>query len=714
VRGDDQDVFSRGYICPKGVALKELHEDSDRLTTPMIRQADGTHRAATWDEAFALINEKLPPIVATDRNAVGAYLGNPSIHNLSGQLYPRVLLKLLGTRNIFSASSLDQMPKQVSAALMFGHYLTIPIPDIDRTDYLMMLGANPLASNGSLMTVPDVRGRLRDLRKRGGKLVVVDPRRSTTADAADEHVSIRPGTDAYLLMAMVNVLFERDLVNPGRLAAFTDGIDTVRSVAMPFTPAVVAPVCGVDADTIVRLAVDLAAAERAAVYARIGTCTQRFGTLASWLVDVLNILTGNLDREGGATFPLAAAAQVNSAGQPGSGRGTRFGRWTSRVRQAPETLGELPTSCLAEEIDTPGEGQIRALITFAGNPALSSPNAGRLARALDQLDFMISFDIYLNETTRHADVILPAPSPLHRSHYDLAFYQLSVRNIANYSAPVWPASDDLPDEWVSILRLAGVVAGQGPDGDVETFDALVISELVSRELATPGSPIEGRSAEEILAALGSRRGPDRLLDFMLRVGPYGDGFGRKPDGISLATLEENPHGLDLGAHTQRLPDALRTPTGHVDLAPESIVADVARLAEGLDEARPEFVLVGRRDLRSNNSWMHNMPLLVKGHDRCTVHVNPQDAQRIGLEQGKHATVRSRAGEVTIAVEVTDAIMPGVVSIPHGWGHSVEGIRMSVAADHPGVNSNTLADEFEVDPLSGNAVFNGIPVTLAPA
>ncbi|MCW3064265.1 MAG: molybdopterin oxidoreductase, partial [Solirubrobacterales bacterium] len=465
VRGDEHDVLSHGFLCPKGVALKELHEDPDRVRTPLLRQADGSFAPASWDEAFALIDERLSPILAEDRGAVAVYLGNPNAHNLANQLYGGVLLKALATRNVYSASTLDQFPKQAACGLMFGGGLSVPVPDIDRTDHLLILGANPLASNGSLLTAPDMRGRLRALRARGGRLVVVDPRRSRTAEEADEHVFIRPGTDAHLLFGMVHALFADDLVAPGRLAGMTEGIDAVRALAEELSPEVVAPVCGVPAETIVRMARELATAPRAAVYARIGTCTQEFGTLASWLVDVLNVLTGNLDREGGAMFPLAAAAQRNASGTPGVGRGVRLGRWRSRVRGLDEVFGELPAACLAEEMDSPGEGQVRALITLSGNPAMSAPNADRLDRALDGLDFMVALDVYVNETTRHADVILPAPSPLRRPHYDLALYQLAIRNVANYSPPVLEPEAELPDEWVTLLRLAGVAAGQGPDVD---------------------------------------------------------------------------------------------------------------------------------------------------------------------------------------------------------------------------------------------------------
>jgi anaerobic selenocysteine-containing dehydrogenase len=463
-----------------------------------------------------------------------------------------------------------------------------------------------------------------------------------------------------------------------------------------------------------RLARELAAAERAAVYGRIGTCTQEYGTLASWLVDVLNVLTGNLDREGGAMFPMAAAGHANASGPPGHGRGVRTGRWHSRVRGLGELFGELPAACLAEEIDTPGEGRIRALITICGNPALSTPNSERLDRALADLEFMVSLDIYVNETTRHANVILPAPSPLRRSHYDLALYQFAVRNVARYSPPVLPPEPELPDEWITMLRLSAVAAGLGPHPDLAGFDEQVVRAMVQRELQTPASPVAGRSADELMEALEPRSGPERMLDLMLRTGPYGDGFGTRPGGLSLAALEAAPHGIDLGPLRPRLPDALRTPSGRIELAPEPLVADVARLRASLSRRPPELVLIGRRQLRSNNSWMHNLPMLVRGKPRCTLQVHPHDAERHGISHGSDAVLSSRAGRLTAEVEVTDAIMPGVVSLPHGWGHSLAGSRTQVASAHAGVNSNLLADELELDVPSGNAVLNGIPVTVESA
>ena len=716
VRGDEADVFSRGFLCPKSQGLKGLHDDPDRLTKPLVRR-DGELVEATWEEAFAEVDRGLGRVLeAGDRDAVAVYLGNPSAHSLGPMIYGPALAKALGTKNIYSASTVDQMPKQVSAGLMFGAGLSVPVPDVDRTDYLLILGANPLVSNGSLLTAPNMRGRIRAIQERGGQVVVIDPRRTRTAKEATRHHFIRPGTDALLLFAIANVVYAEDLVSPGRLAELANGADEVERLAAPFTPEAVAPATGIDPEAIRAIARELAGAERAAVYGRIGTTTQRFGTLSSWLVDVLNFLTGNLDREGGAMFPLAAVGQRNSTGTGPVGKGVKLGRWTSRVSGLPEVFGELPVVALAEEITTPGKGQVRALLTIAGNPCVSTPNAAALEAAIGELDFMVSVDFYVNETTRHADVILPPPEPLAKSHYDFALYQLAVRSVANYSPPVLPASPGQPEEWEIVLRLAAIAAGQGPDADIGAWDDIVLQTLAGREVATPGSRVEGRDVDELKAALGERRGPERILDFMLRAGPFGDAFGADPDGLTLDKLEAAPHGIDLGPMRPRLPDALRTPSGKIELAPEAIVADVPRLESELDaaaERNGEMVLIGRRQLRSNNSWFHNLPALMKGKDRCTLHVNPVDAERLGLRDGGEARIASATGELVAPVEVTDAIMPGVVSIPHGWGHDVPGVRLGVAAAHAGVNSNVLAPA-EIDPASGNAVLNGIAVTVSAA
>ena len=714
IRGDDEDVFSHGYICPKAYSLKELHADPDCIREPMVRR-DDKWITVSWDEAFTEIERGLMPILDEyGRDALAIYVGNPNAHNIASLLYLPALLLTAKTHNFFTASTVDQMPKHVAAGLMFGTLFSIPVPDLERTEYLLLLGANPLVSNGSLMTAPDMRGRLRRLRQRGGKIVVIDPYRTRTAQEADEHHFIKPGHDAHFLFALVNTLFDEGLVSPGKLTEHIAGLDAMRILAEPFKPERVATICGIEASTIRSIARELASAPRAAVYGRIGTCTQEFGTLCSWLVDVLNVLTGNLDREGGAMFPKAAAGARNTTGIPGQGRGVRLGRWKSRVRGLPETYGELPASCLAEEIDTLGDGQIKALITLAGNPALSTPNSERLQNALSKLQFMVSIDIYLNETTRYANVILPPPPVLARTHYDLALYQLAVHNVANYSSPVIEREEDSLDEWELFLRLAGILAGQGPKADISMLDDFVMTTIIQREVSQQGSNVEKREVGELLEMLAPRRGPQRMLDFLLRSGPYGDAFGKR-DGISLKTLEEHPHGVDLGPLQPRIPEVLRTPSGKIELAPQPIVADVERLRasfeKSLTQGNGHMLLIGRRDLRSNNSWMHNLHVLTKGKERCTLHMHPEDAAHLELVDGNTANVTSRAGSVEIPIEITDAIMPGVVSIPHGWGHSVSMTKTRIASEHAGVNTNILSDEAQVDPLSGNAVLNGIPVTV---
>ena len=707
VRGDAEDVFSRGYICPKGAALGQLDTDPDRLRGPLVRR-DGQLTPATWAEAFAAVHAGLTRIIdGYGRDAVALYLGNPNVHSFAGGLYAGALRRALGSRNVYTASTLDQMPKHVSCGYLFGNPLAIPVPDVDRTDFLIVLGADPYTSNGSLWTAPDLPGRLAALRRRGGRLVVVDPRRSRTARAADRYLPIRPGTDVYLLLGMVHELFAADLVAPGRLAGHVEGIERVRELVVPYPPEAVAPRCGIDAATIRELTHDLAGAQRAAVYGRIGTTTVEYGTLTSWLVDVLNILTGNLDRPGGAMFALPAHGRRGT----GKGKGFTTGRWHSRVRGLPEVLGELPTATLADEIEAPGEGQVRALITVAGNPALSAPNGDRLGAALAGLDFMVAVDPYLNETTRYADVILPPPPPSRQPHYDFSFLGLSVRNVANFSPAPVPPEPGTIDECEILPRLIAILAGLGPDADLDALAEAQAAQTLERICADPASPVHGAEPGKLAAALDGGTRAERALDLMLRTGPYGDWFGREPDGLSLSRLRAAPHGIDLGALQPRIPEVLRTPSGRIELCPEPIVADLARLA-AVPQA-PEFVLIGRRHLRSNNSWMHNVPALMKGRPRCTVVVNRADATRLGLADGGLARVTSRVGAVELPVEVTDDIAPGVVSIPHGWGHDAPGTRLTVARGQSGVNVNRITDDLRLDPLSGTAVLNAVPVELAP-
>jgi len=713
VAADARDVFSRGHLCPKGVAIRELDADPDRLRRPLVRRGRELVEAS-WEEAIDVVASRLPRIQAErGRDAVGVFVGNAAAHSLALSLYNGAFVGGLHTRNFFSAGTTDQQPKQVAAAAMFGTAVSIPIPDVDHTRLLWVLGANPLASNGSLMTAPGIGKRLRDIQARGGRVVVFDPRRSETAAVADEHIALRPGTDAHLLLAVVNVLFDEGRVALGRLAPHVAGLDALTAAVADLTPEWASTRCGVAAEEIRRLARELAAAPAAAVYGRIGTCTQEFGVLASFAVDALNVLTGNFDRRGGALLTLPATGALHTLGLPGRGKGHVFGRYASRVRGFPEVFRELPNAVIAEEILTPGPGQIRAFFTLGGNPVLSTPSGHRLAEALASLELLVCCDLYVNETSRHAHVILPGPSPLEQPHYDALLSQFAVRNVARWSKPVFPLSPGAVPEWQTLLRLGAIASGAGRDLPIEALDESWARSRVERALRDPASPIRRLSVDAAMAALAPRVGPERLIDFSLRAGPWGDHFGARPAGLTLARLEAAEHGIDLGPLAPRMPDLLRTPSGKIELGPEAVLADLPRLRSWRPPAPDALVLIGRRHLRSKNSWMGNLPRLARGRERCTLMIHPTDAGRAGVRHGGRARVASRSGEIVALVEVTDALRPGVVSLPHGFGHDAPGARLAVARVHAGVNSNVLAAADALEPHSGTAILNGIPVEVTP-
>ncbi|EHR52760.1 anaerobic dehydrogenase, typically selenocysteine-containing [Saccharomonospora marina XMU15] len=696
VRGDNQDPFSQGFLCPKGASLGQLDEDPDRLTTPLVRKGD-QWREVGWDEAFRVVEAGIREVIDTHgRQALALYFGNPTYHTMAGFMYRQALTEISGTRNIYSAATADQMPKHVSCGLMFGDPFAVAVPDLDRTDYLLVLGANPMVSNGSLCVAPDFPRRLKDLRKRGGKLVVIDPRRTRTAEVADEHNFIQPGTDPFLLFGIVNTLFTEHLVKAGDTVSGVEvaGIEELRRMAEEFPSELVAPICKVPAETIRRLARELSSAPTAAVYARIGTCTAEFGTLAQWLVDAINVLTGNFDKAGGVMFAKTAALEIFRTGQPFS-----TGKFRSRVRGLPEVNGELPVATLADEIETPGEGQVRALLAIAGNPVLSAPNGPRLDPALANLDMMVCVDPYLNETTKHADVILPPPRMLQSAHWDFLVQIIMVRNYARYSEPVLPLRPDQYHEHDILARLFLILAGMGADTGADTAHEMVVGQLLEGLTSAPGSPVAGTDPAELRAGLEGT-GPDLFLDALLKFGGYG---------LTLDSVRKQPHGIDLGPLQPRFHELVCTASGKLELAPAALVDDVERLRARMKRPSPELVLIGRRHLRSNNSWLHNVPALVGGSNRCTLQINPADVARYGL--GAHALIRSATGELEVTLEPVDSIMPGVVSLPHGWGH--DGTTQSVAAKEPGVNVNTLTGDTAVDTPSGNAILNGVPVTISP-
>ncbi len=692
IRGDDQDPFSKGYICPKAAALEDIHSDPDRIRTPLRRSGDRWHEIS-WAEAIDDVVEKIAGVQKQyGRNAAAIYLGNPVAHNYGAILSSFVLMDALGTHNVFTSNSVDGLARLVTSSMVFGSPLMIPIPDIDRTCFLLILGANPAVSNGSHMTAPGCKKRLAAIRERGGKVIVIDPRRSETALIADEHHFIRPGTDAMLLAALVHTIIEEGLAVRERLPAVADVLSELASSLRTFSPERVATAVGMGAHAIRALARAFAAAPSAVCYGRMGICVQEFGTLATWLVDVLNAVTGNLDRTGGAMFPTPAIdiGGLTRKNKPFGGL-VGFDRFRSRVRNLPEFNGELPASALAEEIETEGEGQVRALITQAGNPVLSLPNGRRLDRALEKLDFMVSIDLYKNETTRHADLILPTTFGLEHDHYPAVFHALAVRNTAKYSPPLLMPPPGVSHEWDLALEVASRLWAK--------------RNWAARVIAPP------------LGRLARWAGPRAFLRWALRFGPRGKGWNPFARGLTLGKLEEHPHGIDLGPLEPRLDALFEAGGDRLHLAPPLLLKDLDRLSSRIHELTGNaedagLLLIGRRDLRTNNSWMHNSHRLVKGPNRCTLLMHPEDAEHRGIENGKRVCVTSRVGSVEVEVKLTDTMMRGVVSLPHGWGHDREGTDLSVAQKTPGVSVNDLTDDMLIDKVSGCTNFSGVHVTVS--
>ncbi len=695
IRGDEDDPFSRGYVCPKGIALQDLHADPDRLRRPVRRAADGSWQEMEWDAALDLVADRLTAIRDRDGgDAVALYLGNPITHGWAPVTFIPMLIDALGTRGCYSAASVDQQPQHLLAYLLFGSPLLLPVPDIDRTDLLLVVGGNPLVSNGSIMTAPDMKGRLAALRRRGGRVVVIDPRRSETADAADEHVFVRPGTDVWLLAAMLQTITSEGLARPGRAADWVDGLDDVAAAVAEVTPERAERVTGVPAETIRRLARELAGARRAAVYGRLGVTQSLFGTPAYWMVHCLNVLTGRLDEIGGVMFstpafdlPTIGARTTDLIG---------YDRWRSRVRGIPEFAAEFPVATLADEILTPGDGQVRALVLYAGNPVLSAPDGTRMEEALESLEFCVAVDYYLTESTRHADVILPPTSALERDEFDVVFPAVSVRNWVRWNPAAVPP----------------------PEGALS--DAEILVGLLGRVWRR--TPRFRRTAAVREASL-RRLFPRRFVDVALRIGPHGLRAKGPREGLTLAKVRRAEHGLDLGPLVSQLPGRLMTADSRVPLAPRVVLADWPRVLDALARAEEapspgehDLLLIGRRHLRTNNSWMHNSERLTKGRSRFTVQMNPADAEARGLADGDVATITSAVGRIQAPVEVTDRLMPGVVSVPHGFGHDRGGAAGPTGWTHAsslgGASVNDLTDSTRIDPLSGNAAVQAVPVSVS--
>jgi anaerobic selenocysteine-containing dehydrogenase len=686
VHPDENDPHSHGYVCPKGIAIADIHHDPDRLRRPMRRGADGCFHEVSWDEAFALVGSRLREIRARHgADAVAVYFGNPLVHSYSGIIMLGSLLNALGTRNRTGAGSQDTSPRFAASYYLYGNTLVTPVPDIDRTDYFLCVGSNPAISQGSAMVVPNVRARLRAIQERGGKVITVDPRFTETSKLADEHVFIRPGGDAAFLLGMVSALIEAGRVDRTALQRITTGWDEIERRLQAFTPEATEHLTGIPPSVTRRLTLEFASAARGVVFTRIGTCNNAFGTLATWANDLLNIVAGRLGVEGGVMFPEPAvdgSQFVKLGGMNG------HGRWRSRVRGLPETGCDLPASILAEEMETPGTGQVRAMVTVAGNPVLSTPNGRRLDRAMEQLEFVVAVDLYINETTQHADVILPPCWSLAEDHSEPLSPGFSLRNSARWCPPVVQRGEGELADWEILLRLTQELGG-GPTG-MKWMDRIL----------------------GVASRLGWKYDPERTLDMLFRIGPHGDRYMPWSNGINLKKVKASPYGVDLGAARPGL-HRMQHKDRKIHLVAEPLMRALTELERELrrERADDEVLLIGRRELRTNNSWMHNVPALVAGRDRCVLYVHPEDARRAGLRDSEPAMLESRVHSGVVPVRVTDEVMPGVVSLPHGWGHATSAEWQSVAGTHAGISANDFTDDQHVESVVGQSILNGVPVRL---
>lgn len=682
VKPDKDDPFSQGSMCPKAAALGALYFDPDKLKLPVKKTGDQWQQIS-WQEAYDTIEKKIKSIRRTyGENSIASYMGNPIVHNFGMMVFIKTLLRAIGSKNIFSATSMDQLPHHFAAHYMFGHEFRLPVPDINRTDFMIIMGANPLASNGSIMSSAGVKRRLNDIKERGGKFIVIDPRKTETAKIASQHHFIKPGTDIYFLLAFVHIIFRDKKVRLGRLKKHLAGFDKIEPLVKEFTAEKVSSVTGIEQQQIEALAAEFLAQDKAVLYGRMGLSTQLHGGLCHWLINTINVLSGNFDTPGGMMFPTPAIELARHKQRPA------FGRWKSRVRGMNEFSGELPVVTMADELLTEGDGQVKAFVTICGNPVLSSPGGDRLDKALENIEFMFSIDNYINETTRHADLILPTPSGLEIEHYDLIFNAISVTNNVKFSQALFSVDENRPYDWQILKELSRRISSRG-------------LSLVDRILT-----------------------PRRLLNWGLMLGPYGKLSSPKRwlNGLTLQKLIDSKHGINLGPLQSAVPHRLNTLDKKIHLNPDVFIQRLnevkqrewLQLQTSAQEKKTagKFSLIGRRNVNTNNSWMHQVKKLSRSKQvRCTIMINSGDAENLQIVHNELVKVTSRVGEIILPAEITDTMMPGVISIPHGFGHNKKGTRVSIAQSKPGVSINDITDPMRVDKLTGNAAFSGLEVIV---
>lgn len=696
LRPDREHPLSSGFACPKGIAFTEVVNDPDRVTKPLRRGPDGFEEVG-WDEALTDIATRLSAVLREHGSgAVGWYMGNPAAFSYSHLVGVIAFIKGIGRHShYFTASSQDTSSRLLASQFLYGSPLSVPIPDLNRTDLLVMMGANPLVSHGSFLTAPRIKDRLRDITGRGGRVVVIDPRRTETA-AEYDWLGIVPDTDAYLLLSLLQVLFAENIADRPSIESQAHGLDWLRAQAARFTPEVTAATTGIRPDDVRALARTLAETPRAAVYGRFGTCVGRNGTLTTYLIDAVNLVAGNLDTAGGSVFnPLRIPGQRWAMLLMGAMLRRAYRRKRTRIGGFGSVIGAEPAALMAKEIAVPGPRQIRALFVSAGNPVLSVPNGDELEAATEKLDLMVGLDFYLTETAAHCDYLLPVTTMYERDDFALTFQQFQATPFRQATEAVVAPPGEARSEWAIIDDLMHRMSARTP--------VFAVLGLIRR----------------LLRSIGRQLDPRPIADLIIRISEGGDRFGLRRTGLTFRRLTgDHPHGVVLGPHirTRVLREVLAYADRRVHLRHDEIATEIATLSEHEDSDRYPLRLIGMREPRSENSWMHNSPLLRRGNNReHRALMHSDDAAELGIADRDVVQVTSMTGQIELPVELTADIVRGAVAIPHGYGHKGTG-RWQVANRAGGANVNLLmsSEPEHIEALAGMSQLTGVPISVRKA